>query len=140
MDADDGVIDGSGLNGHSLFSGSGATGITFTFNQSTLGAFPTKAGIVWTDGGGTTTVHWGFGTHPSCTGGSYCATGGTCASQGSTGANCTADGDCCDVFLPASPKNADTTWSAIPIRTDFTGALYTPARRPDNCCADQACP
>src|SRR5260370_10282389 len=55
VDADDGVIDGSGLGGHSLFSGDGATGITFTFNQTTLGAFPTKAGIVWTDGGGTTT-------------------------------------------------------------------------------------
>jgi uncharacterized repeat protein (TIGR01451 family) len=55
VDADDGVIDGSGLNGHSLFSGDGATGITFTFDQTTLGAFPTKAGIVWTDGNGTTT-------------------------------------------------------------------------------------
>jgi uncharacterized repeat protein (TIGR01451 family) len=55
VDADDGVIDGSGLGGHSLFSGSGATGITFTFDQTTLGAFPTKAGIVWTDGDGTTT-------------------------------------------------------------------------------------
>jgi hypothetical protein len=55
VDGDDGVIDGSGLNGHSFFSGSGATGITFTFDQTTLGAFPTEAGIVWTDGGGTTT-------------------------------------------------------------------------------------
>src|SRR5438093_7778561 len=55
VDADDGVIDGSGLGGHSLFSGSGSAGIMFTFSQATLGAFPTKAGIVWTDGGGTTT-------------------------------------------------------------------------------------
>lgn len=55
VDADDGVIDGSGLNGHSFFSGDGATGVTFTFNQTTLGAFPTQVGIVWTDGGGTTT-------------------------------------------------------------------------------------
>lgn len=55
VDADDGVIDGSGLGGHSLFSGDGATGITFTFNQTTLGAFPTEVGIVWTDGGGETT-------------------------------------------------------------------------------------
>ena len=55
VDADDGVIDGSGLNGHSFFSGDGPTGITFTFNQVTLGAFPTQVGIVWTDGGGTTT-------------------------------------------------------------------------------------
>lgn len=56
VDGDDGVIDGSGLNGHSLFSGDGATGITFTFNAATLGAFPTQVGIVWTDGGGTTTL------------------------------------------------------------------------------------
>lgn len=54
VDGDDGAIDGSGLNGHSLF-GSGPVGITFTFNQTTLGAFPTQVGIVWTDGGGTTT-------------------------------------------------------------------------------------
>ena len=38
VDADDGVIDGSGLGGHSLFTGAGGTGITFTFNQTTLGA------------------------------------------------------------------------------------------------------
>src|SRR5512141_1045829 len=50
VDADDGVIDGSGLNGHSLFTTDGATGITFTFNQTTLEAFPTEVGIVWTDG------------------------------------------------------------------------------------------
>ena len=55
VDADDGAIDGSGLGGHSLFTGNGATGITFTFNQTTLGAFPTQVGIVWTDGGGTAT-------------------------------------------------------------------------------------
>jgi len=55
VDADDGTIDGSGLNGHSFFSSDGATGITFTFDATTLGAFPTEAGIVWTDGGGTTT-------------------------------------------------------------------------------------
>jgi hypothetical protein len=55
VDADDGAIDGSGLGGHSLFTGSGATGITFTFNQTTLGAFPTRVGIVWTDGGGDAT-------------------------------------------------------------------------------------
>jgi hypothetical protein len=55
VDADDGAIDGSGLNGHSFFTGSGATGITFTFSQAALGAFPTEVGIVWTDGGGTAT-------------------------------------------------------------------------------------
>ena len=47
VDADDGVIDGSGLNGHSFFT---SNSVTFTFDQTTLGAFPTVAGIVWTDG------------------------------------------------------------------------------------------
>jgi hypothetical protein len=43
-------VDGQGNNGHSLFSGCGACGITFTFDSAVLGAFPTNAGIVWTDG------------------------------------------------------------------------------------------
>ena len=43
-------VDGQGNNGHSLFSGCGACGITFTFDSAVLGAFPTDAGIVWTDG------------------------------------------------------------------------------------------
>jgi hypothetical protein len=55
VDADDGVIDGSGLAGDSFFSGSGATGITFTFSAAVLGSLPTHAGIVWTDGSGTIT-------------------------------------------------------------------------------------
>jgi len=54
VDADDGVIDGSGTAGHSFFSGSGATGITFTFDAIVLGHLPTQVGIVWTDGAGTT--------------------------------------------------------------------------------------
>lgn len=49
VDADDGVIDGSGVNGRSYFGG-GAAGITFTFDESVLGGLPTAAGIVWTDG------------------------------------------------------------------------------------------
>ena len=52
VDADDGLIDGSGLNGDSYFSASGAAGISFTFNAGALGSLPTSAGIVWTDGGG----------------------------------------------------------------------------------------
>lgn len=52
VDADDGVIDGSGTAGRSLFSGSGSAGITFTFDALVLGALPTHAGIVWTDGAG----------------------------------------------------------------------------------------
>lgn len=47
VDADDGIIDGSGNNGHSLF---GPAGITFTFDAAVIGAAPTMAGIVWTDG------------------------------------------------------------------------------------------
>lgn len=49
VDADDGVIDGSGQNGRSLF-GSGSTGITFTFDAGVLGTLPTHVGVVWTDG------------------------------------------------------------------------------------------
>lgn len=47
VDGDDGVIDGSGTNGRSYFSGAGSTGITFTF-----AAPVTAAGLVWTDGAG----------------------------------------------------------------------------------------
>lgn len=49
VDADDGVIDGSGLNGKSLFA-NGSTGVMFTFSSAVLGMLPTHAGIVWTDG------------------------------------------------------------------------------------------
>lgn len=34
--------------------GSGPSGLTFTFNATILGQLPDAAGIVWTDGGGTT--------------------------------------------------------------------------------------
>jgi hypothetical protein len=51
VDSDDGSIDGSGTGGWSFFSGSGATGITFTFDDTALGGFPTHAGIAWTDAG-----------------------------------------------------------------------------------------
>jgi len=55
VDADDGVIDGNGTNGHSFFNGSGAVGVTFTFDPVVLGGLPTHIGIVWTDGLGTAT-------------------------------------------------------------------------------------
>lgn len=55
VDADDGVIDGSGLNGDTFFSPSGLTGIEFIFNAGVLGALPTHVGIVWTDGAGQVT-------------------------------------------------------------------------------------
>ena len=61
VDADDGLVDGSGLNGDSYFA-SGPAAVTFTFNSSTLGSLPTHAGIVWTDGGfGASAVFTVFG-------------------------------------------------------------------------------
>ncbi|WP_293385127.1 PEPxxWA-CTERM sorting domain-containing protein [Phenylobacterium sp. SCN 70-31] len=42
-------------NGSSWFSGSGATGLEFVFDAGVLGALPTHAGLVWTDGRGTIT-------------------------------------------------------------------------------------
>ena len=56
VDGDDGNIDGFGTAGRSFFSGSGPTGITFTFSDTALGSFPTQAGIVWTDAGAGATV------------------------------------------------------------------------------------
>ena len=55
VDGDDGTIDGSGLDGDSYYSGSGSSGINFTFDDIVLGTLPTVAGIVWTDGAGSTT-------------------------------------------------------------------------------------
>src|SRR4051812_15031283 len=48
-----GIVDsvgngGNGLVGHSLFSSGGS--ITLTFDAAVLGALPTAAGLVWTDG------------------------------------------------------------------------------------------
>ncbi len=54
VDGDDGVVDGSGLLGDSFLVTVGGS-ISFTFNSSILGALPTHAGLVWTDGFGTTT-------------------------------------------------------------------------------------
>ncbi len=53
VDADDGVVDGSGNGGHTWFINSGAVGLTFSFdetNPALNGLFPTHAGLVWTDG------------------------------------------------------------------------------------------
>ena len=71
VDADDGSIDGSGNRGWSFFSGFGSAGINFTFT----GTLPTRAGIVWTDGGGAVTFQafdqngLSLGTFPNYTGG-----------------------------------------------------------------------
>ncbi len=54
VDADDGVIDGSGTQGHSLFGGSSSV----SFEEP----FPISAGIVWTDAGpGATITFEAFG-------------------------------------------------------------------------------
>lgn len=56
VDGDDGATaDLSGTAGHSFFSTNGQAGITFSFDATVIGALPTHAGIVWTDGGGETT-------------------------------------------------------------------------------------
>jgi hypothetical protein len=51
VDADDGVIDGSGAAGGSFYSGSIASTLTITFHAGLLGALPTHVGVVWTDVG-----------------------------------------------------------------------------------------
>ena len=50
VDGDDGIIDGSGLDGRSFFYAGGAVGVTFTFASPV-----TAAAAVWTDGSGVTT-------------------------------------------------------------------------------------
>lgn len=59
VDIDDGVIDGSGLDGTSLFCACGPAGITVTFPEGT-----TSAGLVWTDGAGVVTFE-AFGPNGS---------------------------------------------------------------------------
>lgn len=51
VDADDGVIDGSGANGQSWYSAGNLGSITFSFSAATLGRLPTQVGIVFTDVG-----------------------------------------------------------------------------------------
>ena len=46
VDEDDGEIDGSGTGGHTYFSGSGAVGLTFTFQEGRTHGYPTKVGVV----------------------------------------------------------------------------------------------
>ncbi len=61
VDGDDGTLsDGGTTNScpgcNSWFTGNSAAGIEFQFNEATLGALPTHAGLVWTDGSGNVTV------------------------------------------------------------------------------------
>ena len=58
VDEDDGAIDGSGATtagGGQAIWARGNPGIEFSFDAAVLGALPTHAGIVWTDGSGTWT-------------------------------------------------------------------------------------
>ena len=50
VDADDGIIDGSGATGHSLAepTTANATGATFTFNNLIIGAYPKSAAVAVT--------------------------------------------------------------------------------------------
>jgi hypothetical protein len=58
VDADDGLIDNSGTNGHSYISALSNTNLTLTFDAAALsGKLPTHVGIVWTDVG---QVKFGF--------------------------------------------------------------------------------
>ncbi|MFG0284415.1 MAG: hypothetical protein ACF8R7_08340 [Phycisphaerales bacterium JB039] len=50
VDGDDGVIDGWGSSGHSMDDG-WANRLSFAFDKTVIGAAPTRAGVVWTDGG-----------------------------------------------------------------------------------------
>ncbi|NOX08070.1 MAG: VPLPA-CTERM sorting domain-containing protein [Gammaproteobacteria bacterium] len=47
VDIDNGVINGNGGNATSIYD---PTSMTFTFDTNILGGFPTRAGLVWTDG------------------------------------------------------------------------------------------
>ncbi|MFM9956725.1 MAG: hypothetical protein ACKVZJ_01505 [Phycisphaerales bacterium] len=56
VDADDGVIDGSGSAGSSFYSQNLLSSFRFTFDAGALGGLPTHAGLVWTDVGITTST------------------------------------------------------------------------------------
>src|SRR5215204_4406309 len=51
VDGDDGAIDGSGSDGHSLWSNFASSYFQFDFDAGTLDALPTHVGLVWTDVG-----------------------------------------------------------------------------------------
>ena len=50
VDADDGVIDGSGTDGHSYWQLQGTEGFTISFDKEVLGGLPAQVGFAWTDG------------------------------------------------------------------------------------------
>ncbi|NBC32161.1 MAG: hypothetical protein GVY13_05735 [Alphaproteobacteria bacterium] len=51
VDFDDGVIDGNGNNGYSLWTNFRTNTLTFNFQDQELSGFPTHVGLVWTDVG-----------------------------------------------------------------------------------------
>lgn len=59
VDADDGLIDGNGNNGHSYYSDD-AHVLQFVFDSAALGGLPTHAGLVWTDVGFVTGENFGI--------------------------------------------------------------------------------
>jgi hypothetical protein len=59
VDGDDGVIDGSGSDGHSLWSNFASPYFQFDFDAGALGALPTHVGLVWTDVGQVTSGQYG---------------------------------------------------------------------------------
>ncbi len=50
VDADDGIIDGNGSDGHSYWQLQGTEGFTISFNEDVLDGLPTQVGFAWTDG------------------------------------------------------------------------------------------
>jgi hypothetical protein len=78
VDADDGAIDGSGTNGHSLFGSP-------PFEVEFLPPLPTSAGLVWTDGGfGTSVTFEAFGPDDQSLGSVGPFTLGDSSNQGGT--------------------------------------------------------
>ena len=62
VDGDDGTIDGSGIGGHSFYSGGGLTNLTLSFDADGLGGhLPTDVGVVCTDIGGVLFGELGIG-------------------------------------------------------------------------------
>lgn len=65
VDADDGFIDGFGVDGHSYWTFAATEGDTyavFEFDAKVLGGLPRSVGIVWTDGNvDATTTFWAWG-------------------------------------------------------------------------------
>lgn len=62
VDGDDGVVDGSGTGGRSLYSANVNATISFSFDPLVMASLPTHVGIVWTDVGNVSSGTLGFGT------------------------------------------------------------------------------